>query len=871
MLPEAGWCGSASPASNCSAGHPRASGWVNASVSLGYFTLFKSILLDTSAPALAASAVVAPVNLWQLQPNGVAYRFRLSRFSAATCPSAATKPTACTLAALGGLYPSAVWTRTGFALDAAAADPATGLTIYKATPDNAALPGRLGVIDRSMWTACTGSSVAGSQNCATAQEVVLNPSLLSRLCSGTSCNASVAQTYRFETAVALSNAIISGSTWVGSSGGSPITFVVFGGAAQLPGGYFPALLRVPSSSSALLASGGDGDEVYMASSVSTAAILPTACEGLDAGAQQGRYSSFTALAAGSGGAMLYAATSARADCLGNGANACAARAACVLAFSSLLVDGALPLAVVPLVASLGEQSATAMTVESGPSGTGNLYVAVSPTGGVGASFGRIVKLQMASASTCTASVASVPCLQRIGSYLETRPLGGFTFSPLISAIFAASLDTSAVYSRYSTADVRSFYPPYAPASSGSGTVTLMGSGFYPTPEGVATTALASCRFGSGSTFSSTAWTPATILNSTAIQCAAPAATNAAASTSGFAFVQLSFDGFPNGGASLDTSNLWQSSLWDDSQALFYYYATPVIGRLSVVDINGGSATSTFPTALITGETPAFVPAVINALGGPFIDSTSDTIGLAVCRIGGVNGTVVQATYGGPYQLGCPLCPTLPGVVNRRCAQLLAPLASTFQPLPWLQGGSPSYVSVEVSLNGFQWQSAPQPGLLLVGPPAGIVAISLRSTAVDAYPSTASLLDGGVGLDTYSISLVDSSNFSSPFSGYQVHAACEWNQSAPAPALAPASSANTTGILGSAILAPRLLSPPLAGALTLRISASFCSGGQCSAPLPLTAAFVLAISPGAPVALSVSPARLPVLLSGVNARQGRMLT
>lgn len=602
LVVEAEFCGT-SISVTCTRKHPRDYGSIDSVVSRGWYAAYSKLALDVSGDA---TGVYAPINMWHSTITN-RYKFRIVKYVGTACSNTSSLWESCMLGSASSGQHAMNFEKDGYILDAMGTDPGSGLVVFKATHEDGASPGILGML----------SSALISRG-----EVAVQPSLLASRCP--EC-ASAPDNLRLETSI--------------THKGAGINYVIFAGSALLDATnkiYYPALYKVNTAPSSL---SGDGIEMYL--DTTTVKVLDT-CEGqLDS--RQGRFSTFTAMTKHNG--KGYVGTSGRdSDCLG-----CPRRAACIFMFDLDFAEGASPMAVIALDGALGERDVTSATVQPAATGLDKTYMYWTVRSRDGEPS-RIVKIEIGGSNTLSTCITN--CFRRVASIEESFPYGGISYMPSTGGIFAVSSAPNTTYLIYSTVVLSSVSPKYVSSETSGTSIRVLGSGFYARNLTAGQSSSIACRFGhtlSGNDgFSITSWSHATFVSSTELKCTAPAAVYSNSTALGYSEVQISFDGFPS--ISSDPTNIWKSSMWTSGN-LYMLYHDPVV----IVETKIGVAAA---EVLYTGEDAGGSPVMLHVFGGPFINSLNLT-----CRFAANDTSVTAASFVSESEITCPICLIVDGRCN----------------------------------------------------------------------------------------------------------------------------------------------------------------------------------------------------------------
>jgi len=802
LLPEPGYSGTGN--------HKRDDGSSDSSTSGGWYSVFRGLSLDLFDTS--AVGVFAAQNMQEAVTGTT--KFRILRYI-----SGPTESHRSTL-------------KTGV-VDALAANQETGHVVYSYSPDDGVTRSKVVMLDRTLSTQV--------------EEYMVDADMLSASCS--TC-ATRHDAFKFETATA---ATISDGTH----------HVVFAGAALVNDTvsdiWYPTLFRSTMESEAdFVSDAGSGSEMYLDGSAE-ALKIPFACEGV-VDDNQGRFTSFTALA--TRGAFGYVGTSGRDEnCEG-----CEHRSACIFMFSLDFLDGDSPTAVIVLNGGdggLGEKDvwSTAVQPDATDSNSGFVYFAVGSRSDAAA--GRIVKIEVGGSDTAMTCVTG--CFKRVGTYLESMPLGGLVHVPDLNGILAAShASASTTYSKYSTASVTGISPPFVYAETTGTMVTISGTGFYVPSDGSVDKATnISCRFGhtfaGNDDFLVTAWKPAEYVSSTEILCEVPSAVDSQSVNLTFAEVEISFDGYPTADAS--SSSYFASNLWSGHNVVVHYYDEPFISAFDL-----GSSGAFKSTLMYTGEDPDNIPLTLRIYGSTFIDSDGSSGGVSrlACRFNGDSSSDIAATFVSPTEIHCPMCEVSNASGTNRCGAHGMADQAQYIPFTWLTGGAPKTdVDVSITMNGVDYHSSAAQTFTRVlhvyGEPYGLSASHARDVAY-AYPANANA-DGEVDLNTVTVNLIDVQGTfvendmgRGNTRGFTIVAAINeagstGGSAATLSVTAASATQLTTG--GTATFELALSFVPKVGVYEVLFTGSDCTTAPCTA-LSATTAFNFSVSPGTAVGLLVRP-------------------
>ena len=222
----------------------------------------------------------------------------------------------------------------------------------------------------------------------------------------------------------------------------------------------------------------------------------------------------------------------------------------------------------------------------------------------------------------------------LGRILHQSPLIQWCSFQSFLIIFSINVTVNTTtYRRYSTAEVISLSPKYGPASGANTVITVIGSGF---PTDLVSTAdkkslerlatIWDCQACMTKKVSKRWMGSCNCDKQYSGLCNAPTASQVSLTLtdgpalSGYAEVELSFDGYP---AQLMNSSelIYHNSLWTKDHIVYRYYSPPIATDVS---IDGSSP----PAVMITGEGPNQLAAIMTLRGGPFIDSGAGSL---MCR------------------------------------------------------------------------------------------------------------------------------------------------------------------------------------------------------------------------------------------------
>jgi hypothetical protein len=841
LTPDPGYCGTAleiQSATGCTTvKHPRAEGYKDSATSRGWYSVFRGLALDRSGSLTGVYGVLNMHGATALDPM---YLFKIVKYVGTDCSAAASWEHCVTGSANARepsfTYPAAGSTKSGI-LDAMSSNEVTGHVVYKFSPTDGTSRGTIGMLTPTLTlvseTAIQANTLATScPMCATAHDAL-----------------------KFETAM------------YAQTGGK--NYVIFAGAARMEtdGTSYPAIFKVNANSEAeFTAASGGGSEMYLDSPsdlASGAVKVESVCEGV-VDSKQGRFTTFTALT--NHGSYGYAGTSGRDE---NCAN-CQHRSACIFMFRLDFASGARPTKMIELNGGNGgldEKDVWAAAVEpdSSVADGGFIYFAVGPRSNT--AFGRIVKVMIGGTDTATSCTSG--CFKRVGTFKETLPFGGVTYvADLYGIVSLSQAALATTYTKFSTASVTSISPQFVHAATAGAVVTITGSGFYSHNHNGDTTsksANVSCRFGHTSTsdtsFQNTGWSAATFISSTEIRCTVPSSSNSLSTSTTYADVQISFDGFPVGDVS-SLEQYWQSGLWSNDNAVVFYYDTPFITALDV------SSSGTFLSkVMLTGEDPDNAPMTLRVYGGRFIDSDgSGTLDDGTgtprlkCRYDGDATSDIAGTFKNKSEVWCPLC-VASG--SNRCGDHGTSGAAQYIPFAWLTNGTPkSNVDVSITMNGIDFHSSGALVLHVYGTPYGLSVTHSRITA-QAYKANAETDGTSFKLDGVTVDLVDVQGTTVPNDmglggtrGFTITAAVNATGSpggSSAQLVVTSASATKTTVAGTATFDLVLDAVPLVGMYQIYFTGADCtqSGISCTA-LGATAAFTFTIEEGIATGLTVDP-------------------
>ena len=231
LTPDAGYCGTATgiqTAAGCSDGtHPRAHGHYNATLSGGWYSVFRGLALDLSG---SLTGVYGSLNMHGAAQS-VPYKFKIAKYYGRDCTGSAWDD--CVIGSGDDQGPRVYVTKDGI-LDAMASNEVTGHVVYKYSPDDGTSQGKVGML---------APDLSGST------EHLIVPTLLGTRVSGScpSC-ATHHEALRFETATYAKTA--DDKNWV-----------VFAGAARMEsdGTSYPALFKITADPSDFTARYRSGD------------------------------------------------------------------------------------------------------------------------------------------------------------------------------------------------------------------------------------------------------------------------------------------------------------------------------------------------------------------------------------------------------------------------------------------------------------------------------------------------------------------------------------------------------------------------------------------------------------------------------------
>lgn len=838
LAPETGYCGTAlgiQTATGCAAAkHPRAEGDKDSVTSGGWYSVFRGLALDLSGSLTGVYSVLNMHGASSLNPM---YLFKIVKYMGTDCDAAPSWQDCVTGSANGRepsyTFPAAGTTKAGI-LDAMSSNEVTGHVVYKVSPADGTSTAMIGMLTPTLTLVLE----------TTIQADLLNIKAIAKGCAA--C-ATAYDALKFETAM------------YAQTGGK--NYVIFAGAARMEtdGTSYPAIFKVNADSADFTAANGAGTEMYLDN---TNVKVTSACEGV-VDSKQGRFTTLTTLTRH--GSYGYAGSAGRDE---NCAD-CQHRSACIFMFALNFEEGDSPTQMIELNGGNGgldEKDVWAATVEPDETlaDAGFIYFAVGPRSNT--AFGRIVKVMIG--GTNTASSCTSGCFKRVGTFKESVPFGGVTYVADLHGIVSLSQSTlNVTYKKLSTASVTSISPQFVHAATTGALVTISGHGFYSPVNDDPTfkSQTVSCRFGHTSSadanFQAQGWSAATYISTTEIRCLVPPASDSLSTSTTYAEVQISFDGFPvNSDASspsFDQGLYWQRSLWNNDNAVVFYYDAPLITALDV------SSTGTFVSKVfMTGEDPDTVPTTLRVYGGPFIDSdgSSGTARLT-CRYNLDNSSDIAGTFVSVSEVHCPLCVTSSATGTNRCGVLGTVGAAQYIPLPWLSNGTPkSNVDVSISLNGLDFHSSGQQVLHVYGSPYGLKVTHSRSAA-QAYEANAES-DGTLKLDTVTVDLIDVQGTAVPNDmglgnsrGFTVTAAVNATGSTGGSSTSLAvtvASATQTTVAGTATFDIRLSFVPLVGLYQIYFTGADCTNGIPCTLLSTTAAFTFSVQEGLPTGLSVDP-------------------
>ena len=691
MIPIDDWCGSGITAGvNCTQSHPggRATpGWI-----AEYKTAhgwreeggYRDIALDSTG-----SFVYTVLNMWRHKQSASAsdsdaddpyeYIFRIYRWDASN-------------GSLASQYNRSAmdhYTHSeGWILDAMTINIEEGTLIYKATPRDVNSKSRVGVLE------------VRDGSLTSVKDVPISPRYLERRCGTCAVRRDA---FRFNAAA-----------YASVGGAHYIVFVGSSRTVNSDTGYYPSVFKIRAETSRIIDE-VDGDEMYFDGDIPDRSKLD--------------HSTFKSVVVH--GQYAYAGTAIT----GCHASICGLSPGRIWMFSLKFNDfddqGCLREVVLSGgdKADIKEINVHRMAVLSDGTLSGGFLFAL--TGESATSTSRIVKLEIGGPDTTDSCTAQ--CFRRIASHLSTEPLRAMVYvSDIMSLITASFSEPTVTYARLSTAEIISLSPRYGPSSGANTEITLSGSGFSTgsTPEGASN--FAACRFGFAqgdvNVFPIGGWVPAIVVNSTEARCTVPQAADVSNRkdygplASGFAIVQLSFDGYYDNSVS-DRDKLFNISLWTDDRVVFRFYVVPVVTEILA---NGVSP----PSVMITGEDADQVPSRISLIGGPFINT-----GSLVCRFNQNASSDQPATFVTVTTIICPICKTHIVSGKTRCSPLGATDESInfYQPMEWLPNDEPRIVTVAFSMNARDFHTADEL-LTIYGQPHHLKVISRRTLDQDGYGS-----------------------------------------------------------------------------------------------------------------------------------------
>ena len=819
MYPDDSWCGTglnSNLASCANVSHPggqsmhgwnsveqTAHGWIGPG---GY----RSLALDSSK---SYTHVYAALNMWRPLESDYEYHFRIFRWDGTEASLATENYRNVSSSYAPSDYGN--WT-----LDAMTVNQVEGTLLYKMTPKEAGMRSIVGILQYDEQSGIL-SSVTSSN---------ISANLMFQTCER--C-LDFNDAFRFTTA-AYSEAHNS---------------AIFVGSSRLEEGsefmYFPSIFKLNASVSSFT---GAGEEIYFNGVNNTDAArnpvtVPVECEGVF-DSRQGRFSTFSSLVIN--GDFGYVGTAA-AGCTDAD---CAKRAGCIWMFdldfedeeqlnAPLVLSGGIP-------GGLGEINVHRMIIQTDGTQNGGFLYAL--TGAPQILSSRIVKIEIGGRDVASSCIFG--CFRRVASFLASEPARAMTIIPYLNAVLTASSDLmTTTYKRYSSSEVLSLSPKYGPASGSSTSITIKGTGFP-----VKSSRPAACRFGytsvSGSVYPIDGWVSANMVSSIEVQCSAPSSEQlsptlgSGAVITGYAEVQLSFDGNPESGASE-----YENSLWTDDHIFYRYYTPP---HAAIVLVNDYLP----PVVMMTGETSDRIPGIVTLRGGPFIHTGE---GQLVCRFNENSTSDQNATFISSTEIRCPICEIVEtDDGTERCGQLSnANTYDTDVKLPWLLDEDPHYVKVSFSLNGLDFHTAGT-NLTILGYPQHLTVDHTRIMDDNHYASGVdSFDDGNMTLDNIDVQVVDIHGHAlendygkGGTTGLTVF--CEiTNMAASLVTSLQLSSAvgNTTN--GSVIIAPKFKTPLQNGDYTLGFMLRDCTVNPCE-ELTATSSLILSVLPGAATQIFARP-------------------
>ena len=836
MRPDDSWCGTGlTGTGHCTESHPGGkslAGWsVSEQTAHGWSGPggYRRIVLDSSG---TYTNVYAALNMWrplttvQNDPDPHEYHFRVYRWDGVEGPLASHKEG-------NHSYTYEPGDGNNWTLDAMAVNPHEGTLIYKATPKNELMKSIVGILHIQ------------DDSLVSSTRAELTPPILTSTCE--SC-ANRRDAFRFNSA-----------TFSRSGDENSVIFV---GSSRLEGdsdeGYYPSILKLSADA---LTFSGEGAEIYFnGASNDNNVMVPSSCEGI-IDPRQGRFSTFTSVA--TNGEFGYVGASS----VGCKHPDCALRSGCIWIFR--LDFGNQEQLDAPVILSgggpdgLGEMDVHHLTIMSDGTMNGGFLFAL--TGSSYTTNARIVKIEIGGSDV--SSACALNCFRRVGSYLASEPSHAMVFIPEFTSLFSASMTVNTTtYRRYSTAEVISLSPKYGPASGANTVITVIGSGFptdlVPTADKSHSTA---CRFGLSSMhdkkFPRDGWVPATVISSTRVLCNAPTASQVSLTLtdgpalSGYAEVELSFDGYP---AQLMNSSelIYHNSLWTKDHIVYRYYSPPIATDVS---IDGSSP----PAVMITGEGPNQLAAIMTLRGGPFIDSGAGSL---MCRFNDDVNSDQNATYLSATEITCPVCSTTSSMNGERarCSQLVNSGLDIYRRMNWLPDDAPRKVPVSFSLNGKDFHYTGS-ALTIFGQPHHVEVTHHRSAGELYYGSnTDSLIETYMTLDPVEVNIADINGFTmendygrdGETRGLTVR--IELNETAsPFATLSPDSVSGTTTD-GKLVLTPKFSSAPVAGQYHFNFMLQDCTlEGQICADMPGVSTLIISVMPGIATQIIARPGHVSV--------------
>jgi hypothetical protein len=143
LTPDAGYCGTATgiqTAAGCSDGtHPRAHGHYNATLSGGWYSVFRGLALDLSG---SLTGVYGSLNMHGAAQS-VPYKFKIAKYYGRDCTGYTWDD--CVIGSGDVQGPRVSVTKDGI-LDAMASNEVTGHVVYKYSPEDGTSQGKVGML-----------------------------------------------------------------------------------------------------------------------------------------------------------------------------------------------------------------------------------------------------------------------------------------------------------------------------------------------------------------------------------------------------------------------------------------------------------------------------------------------------------------------------------------------------------------------------------------------------------------------------------------------------------------------------------------------------------------------------------------------------